>query len=237
MNAMLLAGGLGTRLRSLGLTVPKALVEVGGEPLLGRQLRYLARQGARRVVVNAHHMADQMGDFLAGFDAPVETVLLHEPEMLGTAGAVRNALEHLGGQAFLVLYGDVVVDDDLGEMIDTHRRAGAVATLAVYETTEVEGKGTVEVGSDDRVVAFREKGEAIAMPALVNAGVYVVEPALVAGLPAGEPRDFGYDVFPDALRNGRTLLAHRLGAPVIDVGTPDGLLAARALMADEEQPG
>lgn len=237
MNAMLLAAGLGTRLRSLGLDVPKALVEVGDEPLLGRQLRYLGRQGAGRVVVNAHHMADQVQQFLAGFDAPVETVLLHEPELLGTAGGVRNALEQLGPEAFLVLYGDVVVAEDLGEMVAAHRRRDAAATLAVYETSEVEGKGTVEVDSDDRVRAFREKGGSVSVPALVNAGVYLVEPSLVAGLPPGQPSDFGYDVFPAAVARGERILVHRLARPVIDVGTPSGLRAARALAQGEQPPG
>src|SRR3954471_19880334 len=114
---MILAAGRGTRLGPLGLTVPKILVEIGGEPLLARQLRYLEREGAQRVVLNAHHLADQIADFVNGYPGPLELVLLVEPKLLGTARGVGNALPYLGDGAFLVLYGDVLVDEPLAPLI------------------------------------------------------------------------------------------------------------------------
>ncbi len=111
MNAMILAAGRGTRLGELGQTVPKVLVDVGGEPLLARQIRYLKDGGIERIVINAHHLADQIESFVAEHPHAVDIEVVVEPELLGTAGGVRNALPHLGEGAFVVLYGDVIVDE------------------------------------------------------------------------------------------------------------------------------
>ncbi len=120
---MILGAGRGTRLAELGLAVPKVLVPVGGRPLLARQIDYLAEQGFERVVVNAHHLAEAIQAFAAEYVGPVQLTVVTEPRLLGTAGSVRNALELLGQEAFLVLYGDVVVDEPLAPMLADHRRA------------------------------------------------------------------------------------------------------------------
>jgi mannose-1-phosphate guanylyltransferase len=229
---MVLGAGRGTRLASMGLTVPKVLVEIGGLPLLHRQVDYLARNGVRRVVVNAHHLADAIEDFAAQYRGAAEVVVVREAELLGTAGGVRNALAELGDGPFFVLYGDVVVDEPLAPIAAAHAAAAAAATVTVYETDDVEGKGTVVVDAHDRVTRFAEKEPGTPVPALVNAGLYVIEPRLVRPLTRGEEADFGHDVFPAALAAGEPLLAHRLAEPVIDVGTPEGLALARARAAD-----
>ena len=228
MNAMVLAAGRGTRLGELGKAIPKCLVELGGEPLLARHLSYLEREGAQRVVVNAHHLADQVEQFLAAYDGPLETRCIVEPKLLGTAGGVRNALDALGPEPFLVIYGDILLDAPLLPLLDLHRRARAVATLAVHPADDVEGKGVVELGPGDRVTGFLEKpGAAVARPAWINSGLYVLDAQFMASLPAGEPLDFGLDVLPDAVRRGLPVYAHRLAEAVIDVGTPDALELGR----------
>src|SRR5688500_16793312 len=113
MNAMILAAGRGTRLGDLGRAIPKVLVEVGGEPLLARHLRYLEGQGVRRVVLNVHHLASQVRAWVHEYPGPLDVICVEEPELLGTAGSVRNALDHLLPGPFLVLYGDVLFDADL----------------------------------------------------------------------------------------------------------------------------
>jgi len=228
---MILGAGRGTRLASMGLTVPKVLVEIGDRPLLERQVEYLRGEGIERVVVNAHHLAEAIESFARGYRGDVDVTVVREPVLLGTAGGVRNALDRLGDDPFFVLYGDVVVDAPLEPLARAHLGRGAAATVAVYETDDIEGKGTVEVDGDDRVLRFAEKDPTVPTPALVNAGLYLVDPDLVAALPPGEERDFGHDVFPAALRAGRRILAHRLPAPVIDVGTPAGLAQARRAAA------
>jgi mannose-1-phosphate guanylyltransferase len=229
MRAMILAAGRGTRLAALGLQVPKALVEVGGEPLLERQLRYLARHGVTTAVVNAHHLAEQVEAFAAARSGPPQLVVVREPVLLGTAGGVRGAIEHLGHEPFLVLYADVLIDEPLAPLVEAHRAARADVTLTVYEAAQSEGKGVVEVDGAGRIERFVEKGPS--GPGLINAGLYVLEPAVVSPLPLGEQLDFGHDVFPDLLARGATLLAYRLAEPVIDVGTPDALALARERLA------
>lgn len=231
MNGMILAAGRGTRLGELGQRAPKILVEVGGEPLLARQLRYLRGGGVEHVVVNVHHLAGQVERYLENHPAAEHVEVVFEPELLGTAGGVRNALARLGAEPFVVLYGDVIVNESIAAVCATHERMEAAATLTVYSTDQLEGKGTVELSKEGLVGAFREK--AAGQPAgnaYVNAGLYVVDPDLLRELPMGAFYDFGHDIFPAALARGERLAAHVLGEPVIDVGTPKMLERARATL-------
>jgi NDP-sugar pyrophosphorylase family protein len=228
MNAMILAAGRGTRLGALGRSTPKILVELDGEPLLARQIRYLKAGGIERIVLNAHHLSDQVQEFVAAHPRHEDIEVIVESQLLGTAGGVRNALGLLGEKPFVVLYGDVVIDEPIAGLLQTHRRAAPAATITVYRTAEVEGKGTVELDADGMVQGFREKAISHSeKEAYVNAGLYVVEPDLLSALPAGQERDFGHDVFPQALAEGRPIAAHVLAAPVIDIGTPSALEFAR----------
>jgi NDP-sugar pyrophosphorylase family protein len=230
VEVMLLGAGRGTRLASLGLDVPKILVNVGGEPLLARQLRYLAAQGAERVVVNAHHMAEQVCAFADEHSGLPELVIVTEPELLGTAGGVRNAISHFGSGPIVVLYGDVLTTASLPTLMAAHAASGAAATITLYESIETEGKGTVQIDGE-RVVGFREKAatdRATTERALINAGLYVVEVGFITRLvPSGQAADFGHDTFPLALAGGISLAAYRLERTVLDIGTPDKLQEAQ----------
>jgi mannose-1-phosphate guanylyltransferase len=179
-------------------------------------------------VVNAHHLADQVQAFLDAYTGSLETVCVVEKELLGTAGGVRNALDTLGSDPFVVVYGDILVDEPLAPILAVHERRRADLTIAVHEADSIEGKGVVEIGPDEHVVRFLEKptGE-VARPAWINSGVYVVESHVIADLPPGVPLDFGHDVLPAAIRRGDRVAAHRLGAPVLDLGTPEALAAGR----------
>ena len=232
MNAMILAAGRGTRLGALGRSVPKVLLDVGGRPLLERHFEYLQREGVSRVVLNAHHLAAQITSCVARYRGPLEVSCITEQWLLGTAGGVRNALPRLGTGPFLVLYGDVLVDEPLAPLFDFHEQRRPLATLAVYEEQSTEGKGVVHVDRSGRVTGFEEKKQRAAGPALVNAGVYVIERELVASLPAGAPSDFGHDVFPSAVEQGLPLFGYRMAGAVIDIGTPGGLALAEAAVRE-----
>jgi mannose-1-phosphate guanylyltransferase len=228
MDAMILAAGRGTRLGALGRDTPKILLDIDGEPLLARQIRYLTACGVRRIVLNAHHLADQVRRFVSAHPLADAIDVIVEPELLGTAGGVRNALPAFDDEPFVVLYGDVLVSEPIDAVVQTHRRSDAVATLTVYESDRLEGKGTVEISPDRLVSAFVEKATgATGRRAYVNAGLYVLEPRLLCELPAGVALDFGHDVFPAALARGERIAAHILAEPVIDVGTPAALALAR----------
>jgi mannose-1-phosphate guanylyltransferase len=235
VNAMLLAAGRGTRLGEASRTVPKALVDVGGRPLLDRQLDYLSAQGAERIAINVHHLGHLIEAFVDGYrrrhpSAPPIAVVSEE-RLLGTAGGVRNALTHLGSGPIVVLYADVMVDEPLAPIMDAHRASGAAATLCCYWADSTEGKGVVSADDSLRVLGFEEKPRDGARPGLINSGLAVVEPALVAPLPLGEERDFGHDVFPEAILRGIPLSVYSLSRPVSDIGTPQVLEEVRMSLA------
>lgn len=227
---MILAAGQGTRLGALGRSIAKVLVPVGSKPLLERHLEYLAREGFTRVVVNAHHLADQIVSFVDGYRGPLAVSVVVEEAMLGTAGGVRNALEVIGDGSVLVLYGDVLIDEPLAPLWNLHRRSEAIATLLVHEEPSAEGKGVVRIDADGRVTGFEEKTHTGPGPALVNSGVYAIEPELLTAVPAGRPWDFGHDLFPAALARGARIFGYRSATRIIDIGTPEGLARARAAL-------
>jgi mannose-1-phosphate guanylyltransferase len=225
---MILAAGRGTRLGELSARTPKALVTVSGEPMLARQIRYLKEGGIERIVINAHHLAEQIEEFAASHEQAEDIEVMVEPELLGTAGGVRNALPLLGSEDFMVLYGDVIVDEPIEAMRETHARLGGMCTVAIYRTTEVLGKGTVDVDDEGTALGFQEKTMAsVEREANVSAGVYVMHPDFLSELPIGTALDFGHDVFPQALEQGKKIAVHTLREPVIDMGTPKALKLAR----------
>jgi NDP-sugar pyrophosphorylase family protein len=227
MRAMILAAGRGTRLASLEPEVPKPLVRIGEHPILEHQLRFLVQLGVDHVVVNAHHLAPLIERFVERRARPPHVTVLVEPHLLGTAGGVRNALELLGNDPFLVVYGDVLLTEPLESLVAAHHASGASATACVYESASTEGKGVIEV---DGIWATRFVEKGGVGPGLVNAGIYVVEPSVIERLPRGSALDFGLDVFPVLAREDRGLAVARLRSPLIDIGTPEGLAAARALV-------
>src|ERR1700709_541011 len=154
---MILAAGLGTRLGEIGAATPKVLIDGGGRPLLARHLQWLDELQVERVVINVHHRAEEIENFVAHHSGRAEVVCVRENELLGTAGGVRNALPHLRPGLILVLSGDVFVPEASDAIVDFHRVNRAAATLAVHEADSAEGKGTVEADETGRVRKFAEK--------------------------------------------------------------------------------
>lgn len=223
MKAILLGAGRGTRLGPITDTVPKILVPLAGRPLLEHQVSYLARNGVTEVIVNVHHLADRVLELLERAELPVPVRVSRERRLLGTAGA----LAPLGGElaeTFVCLYGDVVTDEPLERLLETHRRRGGIATLACYPSTEIEGKGVLALGRADRVTGFVEKPAGLTGSAFVNAGLYALEPGILELIDG--PSSFGVDVWPRAIAEGQPVFAHRVGGYVLDVGTPEALRRA-----------
>lgn len=223
---MILAAGRGTRLGALGRRQAKTLIEFEGMPLLEHHLRYLERHGVSRVVVNASHLASQIEAFADGFAGPPSLEVIVEQEALGTAGGVINALTALSDDPLLVLYGDVIVREEIGPMAAVHDHGDRVATLAVYHSDQAEGKGVVEL-EGEAVTGFREKDPEVES-GWINAGIYIVEPGWLAGFAGRPPLDFGFDLFPAALASGLGLGAYKLADPVLDIGTPADLASAES---------
>jgi mannose-1-phosphate guanylyltransferase len=219
LKAVLLAAGLGTRMRGAFGDVPKILVPFGGRTLLDHQLDYLAGQGVDEVGINLHHHADTVVEHL-GRGTPVPVRISVEETLLGTAGALLPLAPFLD-EPFVLLYGDVVTDLGLGELLERH---SGLATLACYPSGELAGKGVVEVDADGRVTSFVEKGAARS-EGLVNAGIHALDPA-ITGHVSPPFADFGHDVWPAAVAAGAEITAVPFDAYVRDVGTPEALAEA-----------
>jgi NDP-sugar pyrophosphorylase family protein len=217
MKAVLLAAGAGTRLAPLTDRVPKVLVPVAGEPLLGRQLRYLAANGVTDVALNVHHLAAEVDRFLDESEPPLRVHVFREDELRGTAGALHPMRDFLA-EPFVLLYGDVVTDVDLHGLV-----AGArgIATLAYYPSDDVREKGLLELDADGRVVAFVEKPTDGRPSGLVNAGIHVLDPAIHRFVP--EHGDFGFDVWPAVAAANEPIYGSPVGGYVLDVGTHEAL--------------
>lgn len=217
--ALVLAAGKSTRIASLAQARPKPLLEVGGDTLLGWNLRLLARAGVRDVWINLHYRgADIEAAVGEGVRYGVSVRYSHEPELLGTAGAWKKvAATHNG--TWLVVYGDNLTRLDVTALSAAHRPGTALAALFDADRHVNTGiYGGSAVVQDDRITGFVEGG---AGTRLINAGIYVLDAALAADIPDGFA-DFGRDVFPRWASEG-ILRAHVLetGAFCLGLDTPE----------------
>jgi NDP-sugar pyrophosphorylase family protein len=228
MKAFILAAGLGTRLRSLGLDVPKVMVPIGGRPLLEHHLELFKRQGIHEFIVNLHYLPEKItGYFGDGSRFGVSIIYSHEPELLGTAGAVKKMESELRGGAFVVFYGDNLVRVDFGPLLEFHRARQALATVALFASPEPWTGGVVETDSNGRVLRFVEKPDRKQVSTnQISAGILVLEPQVLDAIPAGQFYDFGRDVFPKLLAEHRPVYAMEPKAYIQDVGTPERLAKA-----------
>jgi NDP-sugar pyrophosphorylase family protein len=228
-DAVVLAGGFGTRLRPLTQGTPKPLLPLGGRPFLETLFARLAQAGVKRVVLSAQHQAAKMKRALPGlrrFGLRVE--LRREPRPLGTGGGIRYAWPD-PAKPCLVLNGDILSDLDIRPLLAAHRRSRAVATLWVIPVEETSAFGVLETGAQGRVRRFVEKprpGETSSR--LINAGLYALQPAVLDAIPVGQAVSVEREVFPELLARGLDLRAYAAPKPVYwnDIGTPASYLQA-----------
>jgi mannose-1-phosphate guanylyltransferase len=226
LQALILAGGEGTRLRPLTSTIAKPVVPLAGRPFLSYMLDWLRGHGVDRVILSCGFLADSVRDVLGdGTDYGVRLSYLEEPRPLGTGGAVKFA-EGLLDERFLVLNGDVLTDIDLTAQLRAHERTGALLTLALYGVEDTSAYGLVRCERDGAVAEFVEKpGPAYAGTGLINAGAYVVQRSVLETMtPGGTAISIERDVFPRMVGNG--LYGYAASGYWLDIGTPERYLQA-----------
>ncbi len=224
MQAIVLVGGEGTRMRPLTRTIPKPLLPLVDRPFLQRLLEHLARHGVEEAILSSPYLEEAFGSFLREWSAVPRVQWVTEPDPLGTGGAVANAARAVG-ETFLVCNGDILTDLDVTGLVAAHRAAGAVATIALTSVEDARPFGLVELDARRRVLAFREK-PADPVPGLVNAGTYVLEPDALRDVATGRPTSIERDVFPRLIASGRMVLGFPSASYWIDVGTPENYLRA-----------
>lgn len=231
MNAVILAGGVGSRLAARTNGLPKTLVPVDGKPLLAYQLELLARQGVEYVTLLCGCGAEQIRAFCGdGSSWDLKLAFIEEQQMLGTAGAVIAALNELPDE-FFVLYGDTMVNVDLGRMFRAHAESGAEGTLFLHPNEHPQDSDLVECDEHGRIRAIHgyPHPAGARLPNLVNAALYVLKRSSLGGFAApAAPLDFGKHVFPQMLREGVHLHGYRSSEYIKDAGTPARLDAVEA---------
>ncbi len=226
MKAIVLCAGKGTRLRPLTDAIPKPLITITGFVLLHDILLHLAKLGVTEAVVNGAWKAEMIRDFLEGSDLPLKTVFQFEEHPLGTAGAVRRALPLLGDE-FLVVYGDNLTRQSVEPLYKVHSRLNSEITIALSPTGDPSSKGIVITGPDGRIPRFREKPPPeLAESNMANSGIYICRSSAVSHIEDGSSSDFGLDVFPRLLGEGRVLAADTPGGYTRDIGSLENYLIA-----------
>lgn len=221
---MVLAAGLGTRLRPLTYELPKPMVPVLDRPVMAHILDLLQRHGCERVIANLHHFPDTIRDYFGD-----EIEYRFEQELLGTAGGVRNCRDFLCAEdePFLIISGDALTDLDLDSFLARHREAGGIATLAVKRVSDTRQYGVVVHDDEGRISGFQEKPEpADARSDLGNCGIYMLEPAIFDHFPERPFADWAQDVFPALLERDVPFHVHDIGEQYWnDVGSLEELRA------------
>ncbi len=222
MQAVILAGGKGTRLAERLHGRPKPLVDVVGVPLLERQLESLAAHGVTSAVVLVNHAADQIERFLAERRSSLAIDIVDDGEPRGTAGAVLACLDRLE-ERFLVVYGDTLFDIDVPHMIAAHEAAGADATLLLHPNDHPHDSDLVEVDEAGRITRLHPYPHppGAELRNLVNAAFYVIERRALDGVaPAGWTGDFAKELFPAMVARGANLHGYASFEYIKDLGTP-----------------
>jgi len=223
MRAMILAGGMSTRLYPLTKQVPKPIVPVAGEPISGHVLRWLSSFGYDEVAINVFYLADQVeAAFGDGARFGGHLHYLREAELTGSAGALKQ-MEGWFDRTFVVVGCDDLTNADLASLVRFHTERRALATIGLLEVEEVDQYGVVVLDGDGRITGFQEKpAKGTERSKLANTGIYVFEPAIFDRIPANTFYDFGKQVFPELLRDGLPFYGMQLrDAYWRDVGTPD----------------
>lgn len=228
IQALVLAGGLGTRLRSVVSDRPKVLASIDGTPFLAYLLRQIVGAGVRRAVICVGYMGSAIEEtFGPCFDNILGLTYSYEREALGTAGALRLALPLIDSETVLVMNGDTYVATDFAAFVRWHGECGWPGSMAMARVPDAARFGTVDADPDGRVTALHEKrGEAT--PDWVNAGLYMLGRGLIETIPAGRAVSIEREMLPAWIDQG--FGGWRTDATFLDIGTPESLAGAAAFL-------
>jgi mannose-1-phosphate guanylyltransferase len=231
IHALVLAGGLGTRLRPLTDTTPKCLVDVAGAPLLEYWMRALASVAAARVVINTHHLPNPVRSYLASARErwKLDVLEFYEPTLLGSAGTL-TANRNLADEAdcCLIIYADNLSNVPLDAVVASHAKSAQPVTMVLFRAERPEACGIASLDERGRVIEFVEKPKQ-PKSNLANAGIYVVSPGAYREMADLQAFDIGFEVLPRFV--GRMNAFVHEGVH-LDIGTPEALAKAQSLAAD-----
>jgi len=219
MEAVILAGGMGTRLGTLAKGYPKVMMPVAGKPFLEYLLRYLQEYAITEIVLCVGYCADAVEEYFEdGARFGLHIVYSHERELRGTGGAIKLAEPLLHGDRFFVLNGDVFTHVDYRALAAYHQARAACATLTLLEMADARRYGSVEIDAQQQITRFAEKDPS-RRQGLINAGVYLFQREILAAIAPDTPVSVERELFPALVGNG--LLGYVSGGYFIDIGLPE----------------
>jgi NDP-sugar pyrophosphorylase family protein len=218
MQAIILAGGMGTRLQPLTYTVPKPMLPVAGRPALALIVEALAQAGCDEVIVTTNYLAELISSKLALMQLPIPVRCVAEDKPLGTAGCIRNLYESLQDE-FIVIQGDAVSDIDYGAFLRQHRQNNADVSIATMRVADTREFGIVATDETGRITRFQEKPRPEeAFSNMANAGFYILKKSMFAEVPDGVPFDFARQLFPKLMEDGAHFYAYEMTGYWVDIG-------------------
>jgi mannose-1-phosphate guanylyltransferase len=225
MKAVVLVGGFGTRLRPLTETIKKELLPLVDRPILDHTLDRLVRHGVDHVVMSSPYLEEAFHPFIEARHDEPRITWVTEREPLGTGGAIVNTLHEVGDEPFFALNGDICTDLDLSAMRAFHEERGAAITIALHHVEDARAFGLVETDQAGRVAAFWEKRED-ALSGDINAGTYLIDPAVLAPWTADHEISIEREIFPAVIDAGHPVFGFVADAYWMDLGTPEKYLQA-----------
>jgi len=234
-RAVILAGGVGKRLRPLTEYRPKPLIPVAGKPCIDYVMRSLVKGGFDQHIITTGYLSDRLIKRIAdGAEFGASIVYSFEAEPAGTAGAVKNVANFLDS-TFVVASGDVLADVDIGALYEYHKKKGAMATMALTKVKDPTPFGIVGLDKENRINRFLEKpARKDVFSNLINAGIYILEPEVLDYIPEGQMFDFSKQVFPALLEDKKPLYGRQIKGVWKDIGKPSDLLEASLEIVDRE---
>lgn len=228
-RAIILAGGLGSRLGEIAKKTPKPLLNVNGEPFLNRLVRRLAEQRVTDIILCVGHQGDKIKAYYGNSPMPgINVEYVEDPQLLGTGGALRNALPLIGEDGVFVLNGDSFCEFDLERLVSVKPDPNILGALTLVRMAVGDRYGEVLLDQGSKVAKFIEKyeGRRANESSLINAGVYFLTRELVEGIPAYKKISLEREVFPPLAENGELVGVTLLSDTFIDIGVPDTLAGA-----------
>lgn len=217
MQALILAGGLGTRLRNTIGDVPKVMVPIGGKPFLSYLIDQLREQGFVQLCIAVGYQSRVITRYFKdGKDFGVNIIYSIEDKLLGTGGAIKKATRKLSDE-FLVVNGDTYLDIDFCQLTRFHAEKNSLITMALTESKDTNRFGIVELGHGNKITAFKEKSSS-AGPSLINAGIYVVNKIVFGDVPPNRHLSFEKEILPSYVN--KNFFGLKIGTYFIDIGTP-----------------
>lgn len=228
MKAMILAAGLGTRLRPLTNDIPKPLLPVGGQALICHHLQRLKKSGITDVFINVHYLGDKIIEALGKGDRfGMKITYSKEPDLLGTGGGIKKIQSALGAGPFLVLNADILVSLDLKKLVSFHQEKGGFATLVLREDAKVDTYGVIAVDGQDqvrdilgKVRRIAERKEECEIRRLMFTGIHVMETEVLDYIPPGQFYSI-IDAYIEMLRLDKKIAGYLMDGYWNDIGVPD----------------